>query len=453
MKRKVLHGIKRPAVWILSLLPEEWVYGLCVRIFKNMAGKAQESEKQRMERSREFVICQTAILFWSMLLLCAGVGMGAVGQKKRNYAERNSFGKGEKEVSLFLKKDGETKEFPLVLEERALTAEEMERVSEDFFAELKKSMCGNNASLEQVSQNLRFVEALEGYPFQITYEPEEPEYIDLQGKLGKKVSNLEKNQSLSTRIHVTAIYEDYQIEHTFPLTFIAEKKEKSPFAEAVSELKEIEKNSRDASCITFPAAVGNVKVGIEEEKSFFGGLLLCLGCIPCLIVIRHVFSLKEDREKRRKETMRDFSLIIHLMALYMGAGLSFASAVHRIVLDYQNREKKKRKRYAFEQMAVMDRQMKMGVSQKEACLRWGRRFEDNLYQQLSTAIMQSLSKGARETGIFLENMEREAFRQRIDHARKEGEKASARLLFPMMILLCLVIAIVMFPAIVRFQSF
>ena len=97
--------------------------------------------------------------------------------------------------------------------------------------------------------------------------------------------------------------------------------------------------------------------------------------------------------------------------------------------------------------------MRMGVSQKEACLEWSRCFREKMYQQLAIAIIQSISKGTRETEVFLENMEREAFLQRIDNARKEGEKASTRLLFPMIVLLSLVMILVMFPAIVQFQSF
>ena len=52
----------------------------------------------------------------------------------------------------------------------------------------------------------------------------------------------------------------------------------------------------------------------------------------------------------------------------------------------------------------------------------------------------------------MEQMEREAFRYRLDMAKKEGEEAATKLLFPMILLLCMVMILVMFPAILRFQG-
>ena len=53
----------------------------------------------------------------------------------------------------------------------------------------------------------------------------------------------------------------------------------------------------------------------------------------------------------------------------------------------------------------------------------------------------------------MSHMEQEAFRQRMDQAKKEGEEASTKLLFPMIVLLGMVMLLVMFPAIVRFRGF
>ena len=64
-----------------------------------------------------------------------------------------------------------------------------------------------------------------------------------------------------------------------------------------------------------------------------------------------------------------------------------------------------------------------------------------------------MAKGTREGRVLMNHMEQEAFRQRIDQAKKEGEEASTRLLFPMIVLLGMVMLLVMFPAIVRFQGF
>ena len=94
-----------------------------------------------------------------------------------------------------------------------------------------------------------------------------------------------------------------------------------------------------------------------------------------------------------------------------------------------------------------------GVSQREACQDWGMQFRTDSYQKLSLILIQSFTKGGREAAMLMEAEEREAFHKRIDRAKKEGEEASTRLLFPMILLLCQVMLLVMYPALTRFQGF
>lgn len=80
-------------------------------------------------------------------------------------------------------------------------------------------------------------------------------------------------------------------------------------------------------------------------------------------------------------------------------------------------------------------------------------FRTDSYQKLSLILIQSFTKGSKEAAMLMEAEEREAFHKRIDRAKKEGEEASTRLLFPMILLLCQVMLLVMYPALTRFQGF
>ena len=92
------------------------------------------------------------------------------------------------------------------------------------------------------------------------------------------------------------------------------------------------------------------------------------------------------------------------------------------------------------------------LSEKEE-LRRQMQFRTDSYQKLSLILIQSFTKGGREAAMLMEAEEREAFHKRIDRAKKEGEEASTRLLFPMILLLCQVMLLVMYPALTRFQGF
>ncbi len=83
----------------------------------------------------------------------------------------------------------------------------------------------------------------------------------------------------------------------------------------------------------------------------------------------------------------------------------------------------------------------------------GKRLKEPIYQKLSLTLIQVISKGTKEGRNLMRQMEQEAFRQRIDQAKREGEEAGTKLLFPMILLLGAVMLLVMFPAMMRFTGF
>lgn len=192
----------------------------------------------------------------------------------------------------------------------------------------------------------------------------------------------------------------------------------------------------------------------QENQGGISGILILFVTVCIFIPLHNYLKLQEEGKKCQEQAERDFPVIVHLLTLYMGAGLSFFSAVKRISQNYQKqRELDDSKKYAFEKMMRMEQQMSNGVSQREACQDWGMQFRTDSYQKLSLILIQSFTKGGREAAMLMEAEEREAFHKRIDRAKKEGEEASTRLLFPMILLLCQVMLLVMYPALTRFQGF
>ncbi len=103
---------------------------------------------------------------------------------------------------------------------------------------------------------------------------------------------------------------------------------------------------------------------------------MILFVIVCIFIPLHNYlKLQEEGKKCQEQAERDFPVIVHLLTLYMGAGLSFFSAVKRISQNYQKqRELDDSKKYAFEKMMRMEQQMSNGVSQRKACQDWGMQF-------------------------------------------------------------------------------
>ncbi len=178
---------------------------------------------------------------------------------------------------------------------------------------------------------------------------------------------------------------------------------------------------------------------------------LILAITLLLVVMGHT-SIREREQIRHKQNMQDFPLIVHLLTLYMGVGLSFPSAVSRICSDYEKRRKTDGERYAFDQIRVMDHSLHMGLRPMEVCLEWGEHFRERAYARFAMLLSQSFSKGAKELRFMMEKEQEDAFRQQIDFVRREGEEASTRLVFPMVALLFIIMVLIMFPAFMQFYG-
>lgn len=423
---------------------------------RRIEGQYAGTEEQTERRAEEFLIGEGMLIFWGMALLTVLLGSLLVYhllEPGTLIFERNGFGEGDKEISVILNKEKQQKEYSLTLGEQKLSRKEEKVLRKDFFHELAMQMAGANDSLQQVNQKLCFEEELPGWPFYISYEPQNTEYLHIDGSLGEKSRSLRGQEKLSTRVAVTAEYDMYVWRKEYKVQFKAQEKAQkaTPFSKAMEVLRRTEKETRGEKTYTVPSLSDGVSAGRKQRISP-AALLLFGMAILLLLLLRNVSELKNGEKLCRKETLRDFPVIVHLLALYMGAGLSFPSAVHRISVDYMSRTDRKRT-YAFEEILHMDTCMKLGEGQQEACMQWGKRFKEPAYQKLSLTLLQVMAKGTKEGRTLMSHMEQEAFRQRMDQAKKEGEEASTKLLFPMIVLLGMVMLLVMFPAIVRFRGF
>ena len=73
------------------------------------------------------------------------------------------------------------------------------------------------------------------------------------------------------------------------------------------------------------------------------------------------------------------------------------------------------------------------------------------HRKLGNTLSQNLRKGNRGLLDLLESEVDDAFEERKSIARKYGEEAGTKLLFPMMIMLVMIMVLLLVPAILAFQ--
>ena len=160
-----------------------------------------------------------------------------------------------------------------------------------------------------------------------------------------------------------------------------------------------------------------------------------------------VVRKKKQAELREKKLMLDYPLIVRKLVLLLGAGLSCRMAIRKIALEY--REKVKNgvpRREGFEEILTLFQEMNRGVLEEEAYRHLGQRTGCRAYKIFSMLLVQNLKKGSRTLLTVLDEEAKDAGRRRRKRARILGEEASAKLLFPMLMMLGIVLVILVVPA-------
>ena len=161
--------------------------------------------------------------------------------------------------------------------------------------------------------------------------------------------------------------------------------------------------------------------------------------------------MKKDIKNREEQLLLDHPAFINKVMLLLGAGLSLRYAIERIATEYERELKEGgEKHYVYEELCVTMQEIHDGVTETQAVESFGRRLKCMPYMRFSSLITQNLRKGAEGILLILEKEAYESMTERKQAALRAGEKAGTKLLFPMILMLGLVMAIIMVPAFMGF---
>ena len=210
----------------------------------------------------------------------------------------------------------------------------------------------------------------------------------------------------------------------------------------------------DKEIVELPEYIGStrVKYRLYEEKTSPLIFLVVVIVVVCLLYFRKREKQKEEVNKRKQELKYDYSEVVLKLTLLLGAGMTTRRAWQKIVDDYMLKREKKQisKRWVYEEMYETECNIKAGISEIQAYERFASRCDTKEYMKLATLLQTNIKKGTKELRVLLEQEAEEAFEERKNLAKKKGEEASTKLLFPMMLMLLIVMAIIMVPAMMTF---
>ena len=366
--------------------------------------------------------------------------------------KRNEWGAGDYEVTLQAKTEEWSREISFLIEERKFNKEEREILLKKLQTELPEIMKKDNWDLDHVVSDLYLPSLVPGYPFQIRWESTDSDRISYKGEVER--SNIVKEGERVT-LTATVIYEEEKSCLTYEVILLPEifDEEDEFFILLEKELQKTGQKERTNKVITLPESFYGKEIKWKEVEADRSVFLIWFSILGSVVVCKGMDKdLKKSCEKRRKQLLADYSGFVNKLRLYLSAGLTVRNAFIKIANDYGRKNNSKKKHYLYEEMRTACYQLDNGVMEEQVYQEFGRRCEEMRYRRLTFLLSVHLKQGNNQLLQLLEREADSALEDRRYLAKKSGEEAGTKLLFPMMLMMLVVMFLILLPAWFNFGS-
>lgn len=399
--------------------------------------------KEWGKTKKNFCMAAFIILLGNLL----GIGIFIKEEKERNikYLERNSYGEGGYEETLFAETQGKTQEITVYVEEESYTEKEIEH----YIKEAKKELDKWLKKVKKGGKDFRFPQSLEGNPVKISWSTGNPEILSWEGMLGEDIPEKGENVEIVAFLSLGEGTEIWQKKVTVYPPSLSEKKKLQKEIQKEAELL----SENPSEPLYLPQTVRGEEIRYRKTGTETGRII----CIMSLVLGLGVYPLQKEKEKKKqelvkKEMQRDYPDIIQKLVLFLRAGFTIRKAMEKIADGYLRSKEKyhAKERSAYEEIVRTCKEMQGGIYEAEAYERFGVRCGLSQYKVLSVLLVQNLKKGNQNLLELLEREEAVAEDERKRSAKVRGEEASTKLLLPMVLQLIVVLMILMIPAFFSF---
>ncbi len=414
-------------------------------------------------KEQMFLLYQKKKKRWMIGLIVVGIVSalyvhGGSQKEKRlldgNLLVRNVWDAGNYQVDLNVKTKEWDYSFSYLVKEKAYTRKEAEQLYRKFAGELPSLICGGNQTLQEVTEDLKLANAYKDYPFMVSWSSTDQDRVSSRGKVNRK--GLEDEGQWVT-LHALVREVDTGLEQELTLkVFLAPEKlsEEELFFRRVEEsVISMDKVSAQKEIVTLPVSVEGKELTWKETKQDHSIFILLLFGAASLFVGRAMdHDLQKADRKRLKELQKEYPEFAGRLRLYLCAGMTARNAFGRVAQDYAERTGKKKRLFLESEMKIACNQLSNGLPEAQVYQEWGARCGEMRYRRLGFLLSVQLKQG---NDRLLQLLEQEADVAREDQrnqARKEGEEAGTKLLFPMILILIMVMLLVLLPAYVDFGT-
>ncbi|MCR5587222.1 MAG: type II secretion system F family protein [Lachnospiraceae bacterium] len=149
------------------------------------------------------------------------------------------------------------------------------------------------------------------------------------------------------------------------------------------------------------------------------------------------YDIKDKVTKRRDDIMATFPHVLSKMSLLINAGMPLREVVAK--LAYAEDET------LYREFGIMSDEINNGIPERVAMANLANRCGTQEIRKFTTLMIQNMEKGSKELSSTLTEMNSEIWRDRKNSVRQMGEKASAKLMLPIMIIFVGIMILVLVP--------
>lgn len=326
--------------------------------------------------------------------------------------------------------------------------EELKSQFEQGFSYLEGVMLGENTDLENIHLDMELPTSIPDSGLIATWSSEDYELLNDKGV----VNNYALTAPQSLRLQLQLSYEDITETREYELTIQPKR-----WSEQELEAMELQAHIQETlgkepyeKEVHLPGEMNGLMLSDTRETNTRIMVLLLLGGAVCLLLWFRQMETLQGRVKRKKqELLREYPGILNQLLLYLEAGTTIKGAFERLLHHYEKAGKEKESTY--QELKYLWNELQSGVPQERAYLNWGKRIGILPYMKLSSLLTQQVRKGTGEITDQLEQEEHAAFERRKELAKKSGEEAGTKLLFPMLLLMLVSMVLVVCPALMNFM--
>ncbi len=371
---------------------------------------------------------------------------------KGGVLERPGYGEGAVEQNLILTigqdravPDGEaeSESFDVNLNARTYTSQQVSSLLKNAAARLEDQLPGENKTLDEVRLPLNLPASLEDDAVSVEY------YITPMGVIEEDGSICQDPDPDGTLVTINATLTCQAKTSTyecaariFPPVLTPEAQLRENIKNAVEEASS--SDPTDAK-IRLPGSVDGRTLRWSYPKDSSMTLIIVLVLIlPVGFWAREDSKIHDAAKERLTQLELDYSQLLWKLTMLLSAGLTIRGAFTRITEQYEAEHTARR--YVYEEMILTLREMRSGVPEAGAYENFGRRCCLPGYIKLGSLLSQNLKKGSKGLTALLEHEAVLSMEQHKMAVRRLGEKASVKMLLPMVLMFGVVLIILMVPA-------